>query len=207
MAPGCHGNTCIFPFAEKSRRSTGCARLCFVQQLDLGWLLTALNTRKSPACQSLGAAGVTDSADYKTRKINVKVPLLQSLTAMKSLIFMPELKNEKQLLVWAWTETKTSCTRSPASSKHPNYTIASIRIRWLTIFALQQARTKLDLFRLRASRVSWCQSVFWKQQLSPFISIKLGVISLMVCFCLDTVILQIFGALKFRWRAIAERSV
>ena len=65
MAPGCHGNTCIFPFAEKGRRSTGCARLCFVQQRDLGCLLTVLNTLKSPACQSLGAAGVTDSATWQ----------------------------------------------------------------------------------------------------------------------------------------------
>ena len=52
-------------FAEKGRRSTGRARLCFVEQLDLGCLLTALNTLISPACQSLGAAGVTDSATWQ----------------------------------------------------------------------------------------------------------------------------------------------
>ena len=38
---------------KRSSFDPGCASLCFVQRLDLGWLLTALNTLKSPACQSL----------------------------------------------------------------------------------------------------------------------------------------------------------
>ena len=83
VAPGCHGNM-HFSIAEKGRRSTGCARLCFVQQLDLGWLLTALNTLKSPACQSLGAAGMTDSAtwqaDYNAREFLTLVLRVISLS-------------------------------------------------------------------------------------------------------------------------------
>ena len=36
-------------------------------------------------------------------------------------------------------EMNTSSARLPGSSKYPNYPMASMRIRWLTIFALQQA--------------------------------------------------------------------
>ena len=62
--------------------------------------------------------------------------------------------------LWTRAETNTSSTRLPGSLNYPNYPIASIRIRESIIFALQQARTKIDLFRLLAAWASWHLIVF-----------------------------------------------
>ena len=61
------------------------------------------------------------------------------------------------------------------SSKYLTYPIASpsIRIRWLTMFALQQARSQLNLFRLEAARGSWYKSVVENSSWHFYISIKL----------------------------------
>ena len=83
-------------------------------------------------------------------------------------------------------ETNTSSTRLPGSSKYPNNPIASIRIRWSTIFCLHwQPQSQLDLFRLRATRESRYNPLLKIAATTVFISTKLFLSHRWWGFCYD----------------------
>ena len=63
---GYHGNSYSFQHSEKVLFSTGCARLCDVQQLNPFSVVDLLKHISSPACQVRGAAEVNFWAPFQT---------------------------------------------------------------------------------------------------------------------------------------------